>query len=98
MNVRLLNLLLLCLLIFSCKADFNPLPEEENIFNLSTEEELQDRAVADRIDKFYDEGLDGAFIGKEKIPIYYKIFEQAEMGSPAILISAGRTEAAVKYK
>jgi alpha-beta hydrolase superfamily lysophospholipase len=41
---------------------------------------------------------EGYFTGKENIEIYYKIFKQAELESPAILISSGRTEAAIKYK
>jgi alpha-beta hydrolase superfamily lysophospholipase len=41
---------------------------------------------------------EGYFTGKENIEIYYKIFKQTELESPAILISSGRTEAAIKYK
>lgn len=85
-------------LLISCQPDFKKLQSGENIHNLSTETQLSEDVYAGKIESFYEEGLEGVFVGKEAIPIYYKIFQQVASNSPAILISAGRTEAAVKYK
>ena len=98
MRNNILLTVLFAYLLFSCGPDFEKLQQEENIYQLSTETQLADAEYAQNIETFYQEGLAGSFVGQAGIPIYYKIFQKAEIGSPAILISAGRTEAAVKYK
>ncbi|AZQ63724.1 alpha/beta fold hydrolase [Flammeovirga pectinis] len=87
-------------LLTSCNtpSSFNHLQKEENKYNLSTIDELKDTAYTDKIDKFYNKGNEGYFKGKEQVEIYYKTFQQKKEDSPAIVISAGRTEAAIKYK
>ena len=83
--------------LFSCKAHFKTLSKENNKFNLTTVQQLQDKEYRNKIEDFYDKGKEGTFVGKANIPIYYKIFEQQD-NEKAILISSGRTEAAIKYK
>ena len=90
--------LLTIIFLIGCKPNFNTLSPEDNIYDLTTVDLLNNESHIQKIEEFYDEGLEGAFIGKENICIYYKIFQQPEMDGPAILISAGRTEAALKYK
>lgn len=82
----------------SCSVNFKSLQKEDNFYNLSTEEQLKDENYIEVIENFYKDGKEGYFEGKANIQIYYKIFEQSELESPAILISSGRTEAAIKYK
>jgi len=90
-------LLVVVFVMFSCKVHFKTLPKENNKFNLTTIQQLQDKEYSDKIEDFYDKGKEGTFVGKANIPIYYKIFEQQD-NEKAILISSGRTEAAIKYK
>jgi len=85
------------LLLISCKSDLKPLSEVVDTYNLTTIQDLQDPNYSQRIEDFYDAGKEGAFVGKDSVNIYYKIFEQKNTGK-AILISSGRTEAAIKYK
>lgn len=89
--------LILLVVLFSCKPKFKTLTKAENNFDLSTIEQLQDKAYSKKIEDFYNDGKEGTFTGKANIKIYYKIFEQQNRDK-AILISAGRTEAAIKYK
>ena len=70
----------------------------ENKYKLSTKINLQDEAYAKKIDNFYKIGTEGTFTGKEDVKIYYKIFKQKSNEKAAIVISSGRTEAAIKYK
>jgi len=72
--------------------------KNKNKYKLTTENDLQDAAYAKKIDDFYEKGTAGFFIGKENIKIYYKIFKQEYNEKAAIVISSGRTEAAIKYK
>jgi lysophospholipase len=90
-------LLVLIITLFSCKPDFKILSKEENIYNLTTVQQLQDQKYSQKIDDFYNIGKEGTFTGKDDVQIYYKMFEQNNK-EKAILISAGRTEAAIKYK
>ncbi len=83
--------------LFSCKPNFKTLSKEENKYNLSTVQQLQDQTYSQKIEDFYNNGKEGTFAGKDDVQIYYKIFEQ-DNKEKAILISAGRTEAAIKYK
>ncbi|MCK5637964.1 MAG: alpha/beta fold hydrolase, partial [Flavobacteriaceae bacterium] len=85
-------------LLISCKANFEPLQKENNKYSVSTIEQLQDENYKQKIESFYKSGKEGSFTGKAGISIYYKIFKQTGIEKAAILISSGRTEAAIKYK
>ena len=85
-------------ILFSCKPNFQILQKEFNSYNLTTIEQLQDEEYAQKIEDFYDNGKEGKFVGKANIDIYFKIFKQTKKEKAAILISSGRTEAAIKYK
>lgn len=75
------------------------IPYEEQIkYQLTSEFQLQDAAYVEEIESFYEKGFEGYFTGKADVEIYYKIFKQPNPESAAILISSGRTEAAIKYK
>ncbi|MEN8157617.1 MAG: alpha/beta fold hydrolase [Bacteroidota bacterium] len=91
------GLLTVSFFLFSCNANFQHLQKEDNKYNLTTAEQLQDDEYAREIETFYDGGKEGYFTGKADIPVYYKIFQQPGKDK-AIVISAGRTEAAIKYK
>ncbi len=68
-----------------------------NKYNLNTEAGLKNPAVLSKIDSLYDWGKEGYFDGVNDVKIYYKYFiHPNEKG--AIVISSGRTEAAIKYK
>ena len=98
MRIIRIALLLAIISLIACKPNFTTLPSENNIYDLSTVELLKDQSHIQKIENFYEKGQEGAFTGKENIPIYYKIFQQPEIAGPAVLISTGRTEAAIKYK
>jgi len=82
---------------FSCTRNFSRISSEENKYNLTTVSDLEDNAYSQKIEDFYDTGKEGVFKGKADIQIYYRIFERRS-SERAILISSGRTEAAIKYK
>lgn len=82
----------------SCKSDLPHLQAVEDRFQLTTSAQLQNENYSQRIEEFYKGGQEGTFKGEKEVPIYYKIFEHQKGASAAILISAGRTEAAIKYK
>lgn len=67
------------------------------IYQLTTEADLLNESYVKEIDKFYNSGEEGYFDGQADIKIYYKIFRKPT-ADKAVLISAGRTEAAIKYK
>lgn len=91
-------LLLISIITFmSCDPNFNRLSKEENKYNLTTEIELKDSVYSKKIENFYESGEEGFFNGKADVQIYYKIFEQPNT-EKVILISSGRSEAAIKYK
>ncbi|MEN8227799.1 MAG: alpha/beta fold hydrolase [Bacteroidota bacterium] len=92
------GLLAALLFLFSCNANFQHLQKEDNRYNLTTVQQLEDEKYAREIEDFYDRGKEGFFTGKADIRIYYKLFKQPQKEKGAILISAGRTEAAIKYK
>lgn len=92
------GLVIIALFTLSCDVNFESLQKQENIYNLTTEIQLQDTKHIKEIENFYQSGKEGYFNGKADVPIYYKIFLQPETETPAILISSGRTEAAIKYK
>jgi lysophospholipase len=71
-------------------------PAENRPYRLTTVSQLQDEGYSEEIESFYDKGEEGTFTGAAGVAIYYKIFRQQEAG-PAIMISTGRTEAAIKY-
>lgn len=85
------------ILLYSCSRTFNRLPQEENKYGLSTEIDLKDVVHRQKIEDFYNDGNEGFFPGREDVPIYYRIYEQPS-SEKAIMISSGRTEAAIKYK
>lgn len=90
--------LIALLLLTSCKEKFKELEKESNIFNLTTEILLEDNKRVSEIEELYKKGKEGNFIGEDSISIYFKIFKQMKPEKGAILISSGRTEAAIKYK
>ncbi len=89
--------LVLITVLFSCRRDFNRLSKDENRYNLTEASDLKDKTYSLKIEDFYDRGKQGIFIGKADVPIYYRTFEQKDT-EKVILISSGRTEAAIKYK
>lgn len=98
--MRNINFGILVFILFtvSCGVRFETLEKEDNVYNLSTEEQLKDEKHIEAIEDFYKKGKEGYFAGKANIQIYFKLFKQPDLESPAILISSGRTEAAIKYK
>lgn len=98
MRISKFLLLVISIVLFSCKENKSPLLDElNNKYNLTTSEKLKDPVYASQIESFYDNGIEGFFNGQSNIKIYYKIFKQ-DKADKAILISSGRTEAAIKYK
>lgn len=97
-SIRFVVLVYILVTVSSCAVNFKTLQREDNVYQLSTEAQLKDEKHIEVIENFYKSGKEDYFIGKANIQIYYKIFRQAESESPAILISSGRTEAALKYK
>ncbi len=97
MKIEKYILIVIIITLFSCKPNFKTLTKEENKFSLTTIQQLQDKTYSQRIEDFYESGKKGIFAGKAGIEIYYKIFEQKNTNK-TILISSGRTEAAIKYK
>ncbi len=76
--------LLLCILVtVSCAVKFKTLQSEGNIYQLSTEKQLKNEQYLEKIENFYTNGKEGYFTGKDSIQIYYKIFKQAALESPA---------------
>lgn len=94
--MNLLNFLLLVLLV-SCMESYQQTPMQANSYHFTSENELRDSSFTQQMEDFYNQGIEGTFSGKATIPIYYKIFEQKQ-SDKVVLISTGRTEAAVKYK
>ena len=91
-------ILLTCMIaLISCKTDFKSLSEDTNTYNLTMISQLEDKLYSGKIEDFYDAGVEGTFVGKDSVSIYYKIFAR-EDSEKVILISSGRTEAAIKYK
>jgi lysophospholipase len=86
------------LVTISCAVNFETLQKADNEYHLSTEEQLKNEKYIEEIKSFYERGKEGYFRGKDSVQIYCKIFKQADSEKPAILISSGRTEAAIKYK
>ncbi len=95
-HLKYLSLISIVMLI-SCHQNFSRLTKEENRYNLTTLSELKDSTYSQKIEDFYANGKEGFFNGEADIQIYYKIFEQKNP-EKAIVISSGRTEAAIKYK
>ncbi|MBL7472580.1 alpha/beta fold hydrolase [Robertkochia sediminum] len=85
------------LLVSSCNRNFFRFFSSDTRYQLTTETQLLDTTHSREIDKFYDSGEEGTFEGKRNISIYYKKFEHPDT-EKAIVISSGRTEAAIKYK
>jgi len=96
--MKTLQLLFVTLVLVSCTASLKTINDVDNKYKLTTEKDLQNVDYSQKIDDFYNTGNDGTFIGKEDVKIYYKIFKQESNEKAAIVISTGRTEAAIKYK
>jgi len=86
------------LLLLSCNEKLKELKNVENKFYLTTERLLEDKNHVLKIEQFYNNGREGYFAGEDSISIYFKIFKQQKTEKGAILISSGRTEAAIKYQ
>ncbi|MDC0584520.1 alpha/beta fold hydrolase [Bacteroidales bacterium] len=83
---------------FSCHNKYNQ-PENINTNYLVTStSQLNTEAYSLNIDKFYNSGKEGKFIGKSGIRIYYKTFRNSTGNNNAIMISSGRGESIIKYK
>jgi len=93
---------ILLLILFSACSDnqFEHLNLDSNNYTITTEKDLTENFTIEKIDSLYNTGVEGTFVGKENIEIYYKYFLQNSIKNEqgAILISDGRTEAVVKYK
>ncbi|MCD4725506.1 MAG: alpha/beta fold hydrolase [Bacteroidales bacterium] len=97
--LRFLSISLFVISLASCShTPFPKLEQIENKYNLSTEAFLMKPEHTHMIDSLYDLGVDGYFTGAGNVKIYYKYFIQDSVEKGAIVILAGRTEAAVKYK
>lgn len=94
-------ILILIFLFISCShQEFEVLQDSGNPYNITTENDLTKKEIVKKIDNLYNSGIEGTFVGKNNIAIYYKYFLQPSRNKEkgAIVISDGRTEAAVKYK
>ncbi len=103
MNLKkhLIFTVLLLTLISACSEEqFDSLEIDKSSYKITTEKNLTDNSIIEKINAFYNTGVEGTFVGKKNIEIYYKYFLQdsAKKEKGAILISDGRTEAVVKYK
>lgn len=96
-STRLLVVIATFLALQACKEKTNPVPEPEAQYSLSTESDLLDTNYLADINAFYETADSGFFDGKAGIPIHYRVFLN-DGSDKAIMISSGRTEAAVKYK
>ncbi len=96
--MKTLKLLFITLVLVSCSASLKTINDTENKYKLTTEKDLQLPDYVKKIDAFYNSGNEGSFIGEKNVKIYYKIFKQKFNEKGAIVISSGRTEAAIKYK
>ena len=96
--MKTIKLLFITLVLVSCSASLKTINDTDNKYKLTTEKDLQIIEYSNKIDAFYDTGKEGIFNGKENVKIYYKIFKQKYNEKAAIVISSGRTEAAIKYK
>ena len=91
-------ILLLSILLTACAVDLPVPPAAYNTFGLTMESDLENTEKAKEIEAFYQQGREGTFTGADELSIYFKVFRQKNDNSPAIMISSGRTEAAIKYK
>lgn len=90
---------LFLLLILNCKGKHEDViigPVGDDYF-ITTVNELNDTTYTRQIDSLYESGVEGFFLGRSDVKIYYKLFKQNNT-EKAIVISSGRTEAAIKYK
>lgn len=98
MKKKLWSILLLPLLLTACAVDLPSAPTAYNTYGLTTENDLRLAEKSQKIEDFYEQGIAGTFTGADQLSIYYKVFRQKQASGPAIMISSGRTEAAIKYK
>lgn len=91
-------LLIFCIAILvSCKSTPITPVKSDYHYDLTTSEQLKDAAHTQQIEAFYETGTSGFFEGKANVSIHYRFYNHLT-ASKAILISSGRTEAAIKYK
>lgn len=84
-------------LVVSCSKNKLTDSKIDNKYHLTLAPQLKDSLYLQKIENFFEQGKEGYFKGKSNVPIYYKIFQQSNK-EKVILISSGRTEAAIKYK
>ncbi len=93
------SIMLFVIILASCShMRFKKLEKINNKYDLSTEPDLMNSVHTNKIDSLYASGTDGYFKGVNNVKIYYNYFLQNRKENGAIVISSGRTEAAVKYK
>lgn len=84
-------------LFISCKVIEKTPISTASSYPLSSISNLNDSTYTSKIEKFYTTAKEGFFEGKANKSIHYRVYEQPTIDK-AILISSGRTEAAIKYK
>ncbi|MFZ5941296.1 MAG: alpha/beta fold hydrolase [Bacteroidota bacterium] len=89
---------LILFLLAGCSTSIPILESSANKSGLTTTAQLLDRDYASAIETFYAGGEEGTFPGAADVKIYYRIFRQPGAEKGAVLISSGRTEAAIKYR
>lgn len=99
LNLNDFSFLLVALIFASCaQPKLENIGNTDNKYALSTEADLVDESHINSIDSLYDSGEEGNFLGADGLEIYHKSFVQDGPEQGAIVISSGRTEAAIKYK
>lgn len=98
-NKQRLHLFLLLLLFpFLLNGSLQAQDSNSEKFAFSTSEQLKNTAYAQKIEQFYFAGRQGNFKGQKDVKINYRVFKQDGEEKDAIVISTGRTEAAMKYQ
>ena len=97
-RIKVITIIIAIVFFIASCVSLTKLNTYSNKYNLTTEVNLQDKAYSQKIHDFYETGTEGTLVGKENVEIYYKVFKQKYNEKAAIVISSGRTEAAIKYK
>lgn len=95
---KLTTLLIVSLLTIASYSQFSPIPEPNSKLSFSSVENLLNKEHVMAIEDLYNSGTEGSITGKKNVAIYYKYFIRKNNEKGAVLISSGRTEAALKYK
>ncbi len=97
-SIRNIYFIIVLLVFNACSHMQLPiLKNNESKYKLSKETDLLRAEHINKIDALYKGGIEGYFDGENNVKIYYKYFINPEEKG-AIVISSGRTEAAIKYK